>query len=442
MSGIGEFAYTLLLGWMRALVDWFWSMFSGTGNTDIWKWFLSNWKIWIVVLVIGGLVVDWLMWVMRWRPYRLLLGRFTRTPAQESAEENWDSGVGYYEPETAMDAEAQDWTETTFATLSEIDPNWENSMAMSTVNPDEYHAMQRTHHTEQLAPPGGGYYDDDFWEEEPAQEQPAWTPPLPHAYEEPEAYDGYKEDAAYENQAAMEAIYGRPNETAWQEETAVYEGSAPPAEETMVYGAAPTPPAEETGPLMYGRPGMWPGAQFPQAQQQAPAEDIPPAVEELKEGYDPLFNPSAPQEEPRPGRRRRRIRENAEAQPWQESEMSPEEIETPVPAWLERIGKGGQSSSRIAEQTEAEPNEEERPSRLVHSAAQYENMEAKRRRRGHDEPRTVTGKPAKARGLRKFALLQEEAISGLPPLDLTDPFLPAAKPEDPDFTPDDGEEYY
>ena len=112
-----------------------------------------------------------------------------------------------------------------------------------------------------------------------------------------------------------------------------------------------------------------------------------------------------------------------------------------MPAWLERIGRGGQRDGRIAAEPE-QVDEEQRPSRLVQSAAQYEAMETKRRRRGGDEPRTVTGKPAKPKGLRKFALLQEEAISGLPPLDLTDPFLPAAKPEDPDFAPDEGEEYY
>jgi hypothetical protein len=300
VSGIGEMAYTVLLGWMRAVVDWVWAMVSGTGASGIWQWFLSQWRIWLVILIIGGLVMDWLMWVVRWRPYRLLFGR-RRAPKAGHAPESWDSGMGYYAAETAVDGEQShaQWTDMTLRTLSEIDPDWAGDVVIEEEPP--------------LLHEDTGPYFTTLQEEIEAEADRAAVAPY--------------EMGLYEDEDIAPEVLEEPEPEVAPDETDV-----------------------DDEPPMYGRPGFWPG-QMP-------------------------FVASAP---------------------------------TPAPA--------------------PEPEKTRRRRR----------QEAKQARQ--QEPRTVTGKPAQPRGLRRFTAAQEEAIPGLPPLAIEDAFLPPATPYNPDFAPDEGDEY-
>lgn len=500
MSGIGEFAYTLLLGWMRALVDWFWSIFSGTGNTGAWNWFLSNWKIWLVVLLVGGLVVDWLTWVVRWRPYRLLTSRFRRAPAAGVEETAWDAGAGYYDEEPEEDVEPGEWTEAPFATLSEVDPDWAGDVVIG----DEPAYYERAYtpyaaeeppvqedwqeqdveeqdpyvHLYEAASRSRAPYEKTFGmrrvetedaepataqapfdfsqaedEEEPArplhlqEEEARWEEPEPYAEEEeteaayapPEGFDPFAPYDAYDPQEAEAYEAG-------QEEPEAYE-----------------PVPEDTGPVMYGRPGAWPGAQFPMVQAEndtPPAEADQPVETAAQEPYDPLFNPDAPPA-PEPRRRRRRLHEHVEPA-WQpESPVPAGDAATSIPTWLEEPDASQGADGPVAMEYEDRApartvpgyvNSQDqwadtRPSRVVRPAADAPAPEAKPEKRrwfGRDKEegfRTVTGKPVNPKGFKRFTSLQDDPILGLPPMDLTDPFLPATRPDNVDFAPDEGEEY-
>ncbi len=424
MSGIGELAYTLLLGWMRALSDWIWSLSSGGGGSGAWQWFLSNWKVWLVILVIGGLVVDWLMWVVRWRPYRLLSGRFRRAPAGGAEPETWDAGVGYYEHETAMDTEPSEWTDLTMSTLSEIDPNWAGNVVMEREMP-----LVTADH--------GAYYQETY--EEPVQAQAAdsgyWDETPDEAFYEPEAEPSsdtdiafsqdlpYMEEAPYEEAPYEEAPYEEP--TAYDQ--AEYVPYTPPE---VSYDPAPEEApaaqadADDEDVQYYSRPGFWPGSFRPPVpyaeddKEEAPApkpeEDFP-----MPE-FDPFFMPEETPSSASPRRRRRGIRESAREE-WQPEDPLPYSPQQ-EPRWQEP----------------ALPAEDVRPSRLVKPEQPTPPAPTEdHKRRGL---RTVTGKPAQRHGLFRFSTAQDEPIAGLPPLQLDDPFLPAAQPGNPDFEPDDGEE--
>jgi hypothetical protein len=292
-------AYTVLLGWMRAVVDWVWAMVSGTGASGLWQWFLSQWRIWLVILIVGGLVMDWLMWVVRWRPYRLLLGHGRHPAKAGHAAESWDSGMGYYAPETAVDGDnpPAQWTDMTLRTLSEIDPDWAGDVVIDEEAPLLYEDT-------------GPYFPD------------------------------LQEEIIAETDKNAAAPY----------EIGLYEDEDIAPEPEILAEPEPEMPAEDAEePPMYGRPGYWPG-QMPY---------IAPA--------------STPEPEPERTHRQRR-------------------------------------------------------------------QQAKQTRQQH-EPRTVTGKPAQPRGLRRFTAAQEEAMPGRPALAIDDPFLPPATPYSPDFAPDEGEEY-
>lgn len=63
-----------MLSWMRWLTSWFWSIANseGTGEGFL-SWFSDHWVRLAVFLIIVGMIVDWLVWMIRWRPYWLWL---------------------------------------------------------------------------------------------------------------------------------------------------------------------------------------------------------------------------------------------------------------------------------------------------------------------------------------------------------------------------------
>ena len=63
-----------MLSWMRWLTSWFWNIVNagGTGGGFL-RWFSDNWVSLAVFLIVAGVIVDWLIWMIRWRPYWLWL---------------------------------------------------------------------------------------------------------------------------------------------------------------------------------------------------------------------------------------------------------------------------------------------------------------------------------------------------------------------------------
>ena len=63
----------LLLSWMRLVTSWVWNFFQADMGGGFLTWFADNWVHIAIVLIVAGLIVDWLIWMIRWRPYWLWL---------------------------------------------------------------------------------------------------------------------------------------------------------------------------------------------------------------------------------------------------------------------------------------------------------------------------------------------------------------------------------
>ena len=60
-----------LLGWLKALAVWILGLFdlAGTSGFSPLKWLSDHWLVLLIVLLTAGVVLDFLVWLVRWRPY-------------------------------------------------------------------------------------------------------------------------------------------------------------------------------------------------------------------------------------------------------------------------------------------------------------------------------------------------------------------------------------
>lgn len=78
---MGQAEYTdtfinIMLGWIRWLASGVAGMFQSAGNhtsagTALMNWFADHWLSLLLVLIVLGVLIDWVVWMIRWRPYWL-----------------------------------------------------------------------------------------------------------------------------------------------------------------------------------------------------------------------------------------------------------------------------------------------------------------------------------------------------------------------------------
>ena len=60
-----------MLSWLRGIANWAINLFnlSGERSLSLLNWFSEHWVGMLITLIVLGLVIDWLVWIIRWRPY-------------------------------------------------------------------------------------------------------------------------------------------------------------------------------------------------------------------------------------------------------------------------------------------------------------------------------------------------------------------------------------
>jgi len=86
MGTLADSLFTVLMSWVRALVSGIWALFSAEHTTTL-EFLGKNWLLIVAVLVAAGLVIDWIIWLLRWQPYHLWAQRARRILRIEEPEE-------------------------------------------------------------------------------------------------------------------------------------------------------------------------------------------------------------------------------------------------------------------------------------------------------------------------------------------------------------------
>jgi len=92
---VGDFANTLfsvLLGWIRAAAEWLWSITGSQSNGGMIGWIGENWLALIIVVCAVGVLMDFFVHMLRWKPYKVWASFFRRAMGRSGKDEPSDSG--------------------------------------------------------------------------------------------------------------------------------------------------------------------------------------------------------------------------------------------------------------------------------------------------------------------------------------------------------------
>lgn len=87
---MGNFADTLfgvLLGWAKNAVSWLWGVISDDGSDGLMGWILGHWLLLLVLLCLGGILIDLVVYILRWQPYRVWRSRRESREEEDALEQ-------------------------------------------------------------------------------------------------------------------------------------------------------------------------------------------------------------------------------------------------------------------------------------------------------------------------------------------------------------------
>lgn len=69
-TGYSSALVNVMLGWLKGLANWVLKLFNlaGSGGSPL-LWLSDNWMKLLILFLALGLAMDWLVWMIRWRPY-------------------------------------------------------------------------------------------------------------------------------------------------------------------------------------------------------------------------------------------------------------------------------------------------------------------------------------------------------------------------------------
>lgn len=111
---MGSFANTLfsvLLGWVQSAVSWVWQLIASDGEGGVLGWLMDNWLPLAVLVCVGGLLIDLVVYLIRWQPYRVWRSFLSRRDEEEPQQ-----------PETADGEELLQWLYANGETVDEPAP--------------------------------------------------------------------------------------------------------------------------------------------------------------------------------------------------------------------------------------------------------------------------------------------------------------------------------
>ncbi len=69
MNGLAHAILTLLLSWLRSIISSVWSLLSSESGSRFYQFLAGHWLTILLILAVGGYLLDRIIYVIRWRPH-------------------------------------------------------------------------------------------------------------------------------------------------------------------------------------------------------------------------------------------------------------------------------------------------------------------------------------------------------------------------------------
>lgn len=90
MSNFANTLFSSLLGWLRSAAAWLWGFLSDPESGGVIVWIADNWLPLIVLLCAVCMFIDFIVYLIRWQPYKVWASFFRRLFGR--GEENDETG--------------------------------------------------------------------------------------------------------------------------------------------------------------------------------------------------------------------------------------------------------------------------------------------------------------------------------------------------------------
>lgn len=87
MNGFANSVLSLLLSWIQVLIANIWSVLNSEDGGFLYRFLSANWLTLVVLMCIAGIVVDVLVYFIRWRPHYVWRSRWRRLRRKQPAED-------------------------------------------------------------------------------------------------------------------------------------------------------------------------------------------------------------------------------------------------------------------------------------------------------------------------------------------------------------------
>ena len=88
MNGFASSILTLLLSWMRSFINNFWLLLTSERGGSFLAFFRAHWKTLFLLLCVGGFLLDFVIYLIRWRPHYVWGTRLDRIRRKHRNEPN------------------------------------------------------------------------------------------------------------------------------------------------------------------------------------------------------------------------------------------------------------------------------------------------------------------------------------------------------------------
>ncbi len=100
MSGFAVSFISIVLGWLRELFYFIWQIFTFNKDNIFVNLVSNNWIIIVIVLCLIGIFIDWLVYIIRWKPHYVwrgkLVNKHNKKTKQQDVQLPTDDDGEYY----------------------------------------------------------------------------------------------------------------------------------------------------------------------------------------------------------------------------------------------------------------------------------------------------------------------------------------------------------